>query len=350
MSHTLSDPAPLSLATVLSPEWLSRALSGAHDEPVTVKTVEVVETLKTIATKVRFAVTYEGSQPSLPSSFCIKGYFDPVGPARMNAGLTETLFYRELAADLDIRVPPCLYTGIDDATGHAIFIMQDLVSTGSVFLTALSPYTPEQARGTLDQLARLHASKWDAPELAKTDWLASKIELLLAHVDAEKLQQQLDGPRGAELPAEVKDAHRLRRSLSAVLAAGDGQPSCLIHGDAHAGNIFESPAGPGIIDWQLAQNGSWALDVAYHVAAVLSVEERERSEVELLRHYLDRRASYGVTSPTWDEAWLSYRTGMAYGYYLWGITHIVDPVITCEFVKRLGTAVSYHDSFALLGV
>jgi len=286
----------------------------------------------------------------LPTAFCVKGYFDPETPARFDAGLTETLFYRELAPTLDVRLPPVYYSGMDERTLHSIFIMEDLVSNGSVFLTALSPYTTQQARATLDQLARLHASNWDAPVVGTPAWLASKIELLLAHVDVETLQRQLDGPRGDALPAGVKDAHRLRNGLIAVLAAGEGRPRCLIHGDAHAGNVFESAAGPGLIDWQIAQYGSWALDVAYHVGAVLSVDARRQSEEELLRHYLDRLRSQGVAAPEWDEAWLSYRTGLAYGYYLWGITHIVDPVITCEFVRRLGTAVADHDSFGLLGV
>jgi thiamine kinase-like enzyme len=350
MSTSIPNPAPLSLATALSPAWLSEALSAGRPTPVTVTGVEVVETLTTRATKIRFNVTFAGEAPDLPTSFCIKGYFDPEGAGHVNAGLVETLFYRHVADGLDIRLPRCFYTGIDEQTGHQIFIMEDLVQAGSVFLTALSPFTTEQVKATLDQLARLHAAKWDSPELATTDWLGSKIELLLAHVDAQKLQQQLDDPRGNALPAEVKDAQRLRRSLGAVLAAGEGQPNCLIHGDAHAGNVFESPTGPGIVDWQIAMRGSWALDVSYHIGAVLSVEERERTEADLLRHYLARLTAHGVRAPEWEQAWLSYRTSMAYGYYLWAITFIVESTITNEFVKRLGTAVSYHKSFELLGV
>ncbi|MFD2135687.1 phosphotransferase [Novosphingobium resinovorum] len=30
----------------------------------------------------------------------------------------------------------------------------------------------------------------------------------------------------------------------------------MIHGDAHAGNVFRTPEGMGVIDWQLLQRGA----------------------------------------------------------------------------------------------
>jgi hypothetical protein len=38
---------------------------------------------------------------------------------------------------------------------------------------------------------------------------------------------------------------------------------------------------------------------------------------------------------------------MLYGYYLWGVTRRVDPVIILEFVRRLGLAVDELESFKL---
>ena len=52
-------------------------------------------------------------------------------------------------------------------------------------------------------------------------------------------------------------------------SAADEVP-CLVHADAHVGNLYRTPDDRiGIIDWQLVQGNWWGLDVAYHVAAAL---------------------------------------------------------------------------------
>jgi aminoglycoside phosphotransferase (APT) family kinase protein len=127
------------------------------------------------------------------------------------------------------------------------------------------------------------------------------------------------------------------------------QPNCLVHGDAHAGNVYRDAEGQlGIVDWQVLQKGEWAQDVAYHLAAVLAPEDRRVHERRLLDHYLGRLKSLGGPAIDADIAWTRYRAGMVYGYYLWAITRKVDPEITHEFVRRLGLAVSNLDSFAVV--
>ena len=51
---------PATAAEALDPAWLSQALSEVSGGKA-VTSVEQVEYLKTMATKIRFAVTYEGS-------------------------------------------------------------------------------------------------------------------------------------------------------------------------------------------------------------------------------------------------------------------------------------------------
>ena len=59
----------------------------------------------------------------------------------------------------------------------------------------------------------------------------------------------------------------------------EARPQFLVHGDAHAGNIFRTDRGSGLIDWQVLQRGTWAIDVAYHLCAVLPVDLAERVTV-----------------------------------------------------------------------
>jgi aminoglycoside phosphotransferase (APT) family kinase protein len=341
----VNDPAPFDESVVLSPEWLS----GALGTPV--RAVEVVERLETVATKVRFRVQYDDGRDRPVDAFCVKAYFNPDMRARVGAGEPEARFYTELAPTLPIRVPPCVYAAIDPATGHALVLMEDLVAQGATFLTALSPYTTAQAKGTLEQLARLHAEHWDDPGLATHPFLAPRLPSFLQYVDAERLQSQLDGPRGDDLPGGVKDAARLRAALLAIAERDASGPQVLVHGDTHAGNLYEMPGGaPGIIDWQVVQQGSWALDVAYHLGAVLDVDDRREHEHALLEHYLACLAAAGAPAPPVDDAWFEYRAHLAYGYFMWAITQMVDPPIIVTFTRRLGLAVADHDSFGLLGV
>jgi hypothetical protein len=105
-----------------------------------------------------------------------------------------------------------------------------------------------------------------------------------------------------------------------------------------------------LIDWQVLQRGGWAIDVAYHLCAVLPVELAEQEERRLLNHYLEMARGFGLTLPDDEAAWLQYRESVMYGYYMWGITRRVDPPIIVQFTDRLGRAVMRHESHALLGV
>ena len=102
------ESAPVDLATVLSPEWLSQML-GLRWPGATVRGVEVVETLATQATKVRLKLGVEGGGAEVPTAICIKGVLTDTG-AVPSASIVETLFYRE-AADLiagaRARLPLC---------------------------------------------------------------------------------------------------------------------------------------------------------------------------------------------------------------------------------------------------
>jgi aminoglycoside phosphotransferase (APT) family kinase protein len=124
----------------------------------------------------------------------------------------------------------------------------------------------------------------------------------------------------------------------------------MLHGDTHAGNVFDSPSGPGLLDWQLVQRGSWATDVSYHIGSVLETEDRRRFEWDLLRDYLDCLGEFGVATPAWESAVTAYRQHLAYGLFLWAMTQFTPEELTTITLRRLGHAVEDHGTFELLGV
>jgi aminoglycoside phosphotransferase (APT) family kinase protein len=329
-------PAPLDLEVVLSPDWLSHILGAP------VVRVEQVESLLTIASKARFRVDHADGRSA---HLCVKGYFAERSFASL--GQVEVRFYTELAPTLGVRVPRCVHAGIDPDSGHGMILMNDLVSDGARFLTALSPYSVDAASRTLEQMAILHTAPVDRDRA----WLAPRLDGYLEYVSEEVLQKQLDDGRAEGLSAGTRRADRVRGAFLALARRAKAESRHYIHGDAHAGNLYLDRDGqPGLVDWQVVQRGPWELDVAYHLAAVLDTPDRERSERALLGHYLDAVRARGGEPPSAAEAWDRYRDALAYGYFMWAITRRVERPVIEAFVGRLGSAVEHHDSLARLGV
>lgn len=347
---TVFDPAPTMLEQVLDPAWVEGMLAARWPDAC-VRGVDVVETLATQATKVRFTIDVEDAPAFLPTALCAKGVLTRTG-APSQASVVETLFYARLAERAGVRVPPCIHAGLNGAGDNGVIVMHDMVAAGATFLSALAPFAPDEAAATLDQLAILHAAGWEGGALYEAPFVPRFLDMIGARpiLPQDRLQQLLDGERGAALPVVLKDAGRLQRAVAALAGQVRRRPSCLVHGDAHAGNVYRASDGIGLVDWQILQRGEWAQDVAYHVAAALSPEDRRTHERALLAHYLDRLRALGGPRLDPDEAWTRYRAAMIYGFYLWGITQKVEPAITNEFVRRLGQAIDDLGSYAIVGL
>ncbi|VWX54486.1 phosphotransferase [Novosphingobium sp. 9U] len=340
---------PRTLDEALDPAWLSEALAQVSGGKQ-VTSVEQVEFIRTVATKVRFAVTFAGSDEV--HGFCIKGLLD-VDEMTARGGSTcvlESDFYCKVAPTIpDIQVPTCVTAVIDREAQQAVIIMRDVIVDGGRFCSALEPFSADDALLSLTELSKLHAA---SAFLDNANWIRPRAAELsqMTYVTPEMLQELLDGPRGDNLSSQVRDARRLGAAMKALAARDGGRRQFMIHGDAHAGNIYRTAQGAGVIDWQLLQRGGWALDVAYHLNAVLPTEVAEVEERRLLGEYLSLMRARGMEMPDDEQAWAQYREAPIYGFYLWGITRRVAPEITVQFTDRLGKAVTRHESHKLLGI
>ena len=338
----LAFAVPETLEEALDPAFLSQALGRE------VASVETVEVIRTVATKVRFAVTFaDGAR----EAFCLKGLLGVDEMVKMGGStcVLEGDFYLKLAPSLDVQVPEAVAVVTDRAAQQSVLIMRDVIAGGGKFCSALDPFTADEAASSLQQIANLHAG---GHLLAGADWIRPRAAELarMPHMTPEILQGLLDDPRGANLSPEVRNGARLIEGMKALADRSDSRPQFLVHGDAHAGNIFRTESGSGLIDWQVLQRGTWSIDVAYHLCAVLPVELAETEERRLLAVYLEMARALGLSMPGEEEAWLHYREAVMYGYYMWGITRRVEPAIREMFTDRLGKAVMRHESFELLGV
>jgi len=339
---------PKTLDEALDARWLGEVLAQ-EGGGAGIASVETVEVIRTVATKVRFEITFEGG--GAPRAYCLKGLLD-VDEMTARGGSTcvlEADFYDKVASTVNVRIPERVATVVDRANQQGVVIMRDLIAAGACFCTALEAFTADQAAESLAQIARLHmgsafldTAPWIKPraaELARTNYFTPAL-----------LQELLDGPRGDNLTPQVRDASRLIAGMRALADRDQQRPQFLIHGDSHAGNIFRTAEGAGLIDWQLLQRGGWALDVAYHLCAVLPVEVAEQQERRLLGEYLALMKGEGFDMPDEATAWDQYREAVLYGFFLWSITRRVEPPIIVQFTDRLGRAVMRHESHALLGI
>ena len=342
---TLLDPAPARLTDVVSADWLTSALDGL-DEGARVVEARVVDDYTTVASKVRFDAVIEGRDGSqVTRHYCVKGGFAEGRILNLSA---EGRFYREVGPILGVRMPKCVYAGVDESTGRSLFIMDDLVAEGATFLNSQYPYSVDLTTATLAQLARLHARTWGEDRLTKLDWLAVNRPAIADVIPVEILQRQINDGRASGLPAYLRDGERIKAAMQRISAP---QRVCVVHGDAHSLNIYLDREGqPGLLDWQLAHVGHWATDVAYHIGAVLEIDARRQHEQSLLRGYLEELERLGQQPPSWEEAWDQYTLHFAYGYFLWTAAQMTPRVDIVEHIPRLGTALDDHDTFTRLGV
>jgi Phosphotransferase enzyme family len=351
-THLTRVRVPDSLEEALSPAWLTAAL-GQRFPGIEVVAVTPGPLVSRVSTNARFRIECSGGVPEgLSPQLCVKGYFSETQQPYRHVGESEAWFYRRLAEPSGVRTLFSVYADVDPDSRHGVVITEDVVVKGATFLDARSPYSPDQVAASLDVLAKLHSSTWQAARWSDTPWLAPRLESYVGMRGIGDIRGNFEGPIGARVPDSARHAEPLLAAFHALAAkTSSAAPWSVLHGDAHIGNVFLDGAGrPSFLDWQLVQRGPWYLDVGYHIGSALTVEDRRGTERELLAHYLDRLGTSGVPVPTREAAWLGYRRGIVYGFFLWAITLKVDPSITSTLLERLGTATADHDALeAALG-
>ena len=241
---SLDIEVPPTLDGALDRAWLTEAL-----EPVgkgaRVTASKRVEVIRTVATKVRFTVTFEGRAE--PAHFCLKGFLD-VDEATARGGSTcirEADFYTSSRRASTCACPLASQRSSIARRSRASIIMRDLIADGARFCSALEPFTADDAAASLEQIARLHAGR---PLLDSERWITPRIgDLALAqHAPIPLLQEMLDGPRGrGPSPAAMLNAERLVAGMKVLAQRDEARPQYLVHGDAHAGNIYRTADGHG---------------------------------------------------------------------------------------------------------
>lgn len=359
---TMVSVCPPSSLAGITPEWLTLALSLRHPGTI-VESVDFGQAIHGTGTNLPLTLRYarQSDGAPLPSKLWLKGgyeaHFQYMAPSRIYE--IETMFYRELAPRLDVRVPSCYYAGNDEETHQGLMLLEDLAASDASFGNATRPIAPDIVARGLTTLARLHASSWgqDWPcalwyvehgiprEGPQATWYRDQTPDVFARYIAERTE--------ACTPIVVNAPERIVAAFWKLAELSHQAPRCLIHSDCHLDNFYFDAAGePGLMDWQSPRVGCWAWDVSYFIISALAIDERRRHERTLLAHYLDVLAGHGVAAPTLDEAWLAYRRYNAYGLFV----KIVNPdvfkprEINVAWMSRHVAAAEDLETFESLGV
>jgi hypothetical protein len=288
----------------LTPAWLAAAL----DAPVV--GVEVLESHSGTTGRARLGLSYAaGAAPGAPASVFVKlapfdlaqrGFVDRVG-----LGVSEARFYRELAAEVPVRVPRVWHAALDGERRY-VMVLEDLRASACRFPRPRDADVAAYSRAVVEAMGRLHARYRETPRFAgDLAWVA-------ARGTGERgagggLIVQARDLLAARLPpvfAEICDffgAH-----VGAITDLWNEGPATLVHGDAHMGNLFADGAVPGFLDWAMVGRASGLRDVAYYCCNSVPAAIRRAHERAWLERYREVLAEEGVSLGA-AEAWDGYR-------------------------------------------
>jgi hypothetical protein len=337
-------------ANELTPEWLTSALARSYPG-VEVTSVHFGSVTHGTATKVRLLLSYNeaGHSYRLPATMLAKCNFEAHSSLVAECARSEAVFYRDRAPGVQhlVNAPKCYFAGLDEKSGDAFLLLEDLLARNVTFGFAPRPKDARIAQLALEMLARYHAHWWNSPGPVRVGPAGSSVvtDVWLAERNFERSKKL---PRFQYVPPEMRNADTFRNAVIRLWEDNTKGPTCLLHGDLHLGNCFFEPDGsPGFLDWQGDTHGCWAHDFTEFVLSALEVEDRRKHERPLLELYLKELRACGVDAPSFENAWQKYRRNT-----LWIATAAVcpstsqDEAVCTVHTQRAMAAVTDLDALA----
>ena len=292
---------------LVTAEWLSTVLD---DEVGSIESERIGDGLVGLNLRVRLV----DAAPGLPESVVLK--LPSLDETSRTTGIglrnyeREVKFYLQLADTVDVRVPHCHHGDLDEVTGDFVLVLEDM--SPAVQGNQLAGCSVDQAGIAVDELAKLHGSRWDDATLGEIDWLGRRGPDDIGNLEGlwqmflpaflTTYEPYLTGP---SLDLLVKFGPQLGQWM-----AGRDGPQSITHGDYRLDNLlFGTPdGGPAVtaVDWQTPGHGAPVADLSYFCGAGLLPEQRREFERDLVDRYGHGLASYGVHVDD-DWLWEQYR-------------------------------------------
>jgi hypothetical protein len=224
----------------------------------------------------------------------------------------EVGFYRELAERTATRTPRCHTARFDPDEQDFIIVMED-GGAGSL-VDQIDGCDEAEVHVVVEEIAALHASWWQSPELDGIAWLQRWSHPLYTVGLPQGIEQTWR--HAFDIFADSVPAWFLARwdqyraSLPDLLRRLDAMPRTLAHGDTRVDNLlFNAGDVPlMVLDWQVVVHGPGVFDVGYLLSQSVPVDVRRRIERDVLAFYRDCLLERGVSAPPMEDLWEGYRT------------------------------------------
>jgi thiamine kinase-like enzyme len=316
-------PPPVTGAADLDAEWLTAVLgtkvTDLRTQPV--GTGQVADT-------VRLFVDYADADAGPPTLIVKVPAAEEA--SRVGARLTRTYeieasFYRDLAPTLPVRTPHCYHAAHDPHTDAYDVLLEDVSPAEQGDQMAGCTYA--EIAAAVDELALLHAPRWNDQSLLHLDWLhRAKPEQLDATVSLVTATVAPFHEQYRELvaPQTMTVLDELTPHLGTYLRHRP-PPWTIVHGDFRADNLLFGGPRVVVVDWQTVGIGPPAGDLSYLLGASLTPELRRRHEGQLVDRYVSHLHDQGVDvdrQAVWD------------GYRRWAFGGLVMAVAASALVRR----------------
>jgi thiamine kinase-like enzyme len=295
----------------VTPAWFSQVLG------LDVVATEVLDRHSGTTGRARLALTYgSGVDRERPPSVFVKlPPFDEKQRrfvAQTGLGTAEARFYRDVAADVPVRVPAVLYAALDDDGGY-VMLLEDLEATGCRFPRPDDADIVAVVDSIVVELARLHAQYWEHPALgSELSWASEGMRIAFGS-GARFMQMALDQFADDMPPAYRRLGELYITQTRAIADLWAAPPHTLAHGDPHMGNLFVDGARAGFFDWGMVMRKAGMWDVAYVICNSVPTEIRRANERAWIDGYRDELGRAGVLLDA-ATAWEQYRL---YAVYSW---------------------------------
>ena len=317
----------------VEPDWLSEQLraSGVLEAgQVSAISWEAIGTGQ-VGDSARFHLTYDraaAGPATVAGKFPAADAMSRGTAAAFGLYAKEVGFYRELAPQLDVRVPAVLAAAIADDGVDFILLFEDLgPARGGNQLVSC---THAEAQAAMRQAAALHAPSWENQAIIGAPWLQPRE----GQVDQVKVlysnAQAIFRERYADLlePEFMAVCEQLNEAADHWFGR-DGTPKCLLHGDFRLDNmLFDIKGGAepiAVLDWQTVAVGNALTDIGYFLGTGIGNALREEHEDQLLDLYCAEMRARGV--PLDREAiWDNYVLGALHG--------VSTAVFSAAYVER----------------
>lgn len=299
---------PITGAGDLTADWLTLALAGATGNAVVASVNSSPIGTGQVATTVRLEITYaSGEGPSsLVAKLPSQSEASRTAAAMVRTYEIEAAFFNELAASLEGRIPRCLHAHHVPETGAYCVLLEEVV--GAYAGDQMAGLGVEDAAAAVDEMALIHASRWDDPALRELPWLARSSPEGLSGTAGiiEAVQPGFIAGFADRLEPEVLAlVERLTGRHGAILSSRPG-PHTVAHGDFRADNLLLGAGRAAVVDWQTVTLGPGWGDLAYLLGGSLTPELREVHERDLVERYVTGLEAKGVTLGV-DDPFTEYR-------------------------------------------